>query len=89
MKRYRISGDALTATLSDGAVLLNLHSKRYFSLNETGTRVWGLLEHDTALDAIVQTLTAEYDVAESDARREVMALVEELLLEGLVVTDQP
>ncbi|MGH7635136.1 MAG: PqqD family protein [Gemmatimonadaceae bacterium] len=83
--RYRISGDALTAMLSDGAVLLNLHSKRYFSLNETGTRVWALLEHNSGLDEIVQTLTAEYDVAESDARREVMALVEELLREGLLV----
>lgn len=83
--RYRISGDSLTATLSDGAVLLNLHSKRYFSLNETGTRVWGLLEQNAELDDIVRTLTAEYDVAESDARREVMALVAELLAEGLVV----
>lgn len=83
--RYRVSGDALTATLSDGAVLLNLHSKRYFSLNETGTRVWGLLEQNAELDDIVRTLTAEYDVAESDARREVMALVAELLAEGLVV----
>ncbi|HWG53411.1 MAG TPA: PqqD family protein [Gemmatimonadaceae bacterium] len=83
--RYRISGDALTAMLSDGAVVLNLHSKRYFSLNETGTRVWALLEDNSGLDEIVQTLTAEYDVAESDARREVMALVEELLREGLLV----
>lgn len=83
--RYRVSGDALTATLSDGAVLLNLHSKRYFSLNETGTRVWGLLEQDAKLDDIVRTLTGEYDVAESDARRAVMALVAELLAEGLVV----
>lgn len=83
--RYRISGDSLTATLSDGAVLLNLHSKRYFSLNETGTRVWGLLEQNAELDDIVRTLTAKYDVAESDARREVMALVAELLAEGLVV----
>ena len=85
MMRYRISGDALTAMLSDGAVVLNLHSKRYFSLNETGTRVWALLEDNSGLDEIVQTLTAEYDVAESDARREVMALVEELLREGLLV----
>ena len=83
--RYRISGDALTATLSDGAVLLNLHSKRYFSLNETGTRVWGLIEQNAELDDIVRTLTAEYDVPESDARSEVMALVSELLAEGLVV----
>jgi len=83
--RYRVSGDALTATLSDGAVLLNLHSKRYFSLNETGTRVWGLIEQNAELDDIVRTLTAEYDVPESEARSEVIALVSELLAEGLVV----
>ena len=83
--RYRVSGDALTATLSDGAVLLNLHSKRYFSLNETGTRVWGLIEQNAELDDIVRTLTAEYDVPESEARSEVTALVSELLAEGLVV----
>ena len=34
--RYRAIAEALVATLSDGAVLLNLQTKRYFSLNETG-----------------------------------------------------
>jgi hypothetical protein len=81
MMAYRVSRDTLSAILSDGAVLLSLATKRYFSLNGTGTRVWTLLEQGFALEEIVARLTREYDVDELEARRATEALVADLVAE--------
>ncbi|HXY29327.1 MAG TPA: PqqD family protein [Gemmatimonadaceae bacterium] len=84
MTRYRIATDALAATLSDGAVLLHLETKRYYTLNETGMRVWVLLEQGNGVDDIVRTLVAEFEVEPDAARREVDRLLEDLIRERLV-----
>jgi coenzyme PQQ synthesis protein D (PqqD) len=76
--RYRAAPDALAATLSDGAVLLNLRTKRYYSLNETGTRIWQLLLQGRTEEEIVQALTTEYDVHTDVARNEMRAVIASL-----------
>ena len=89
MTRYRIAADALSASLSDGAVLLHLYTKRYFSLNDTGSRIWQLLEQNASEDEIVDTLVREYDVETSEARREMRRLVDDLLAERLIEPTSP
>ena len=84
MTRYRIVPDALSASLSDGAVLLHLYSKRYFSLNETGSRIWSLLEEQATEDEIVDALVREYDVAKPEATRAVSQLLGDLVAERLI-----
>jgi hypothetical protein len=83
--RYRAIAEALVATLSDGAVLLNLQTKRYFSLNETGTRIWEMVQQTADEDTIVTTLLGEYDVEESMARSEVRRILDELIDAQLIV----
>lgn len=87
MTRFRAAGDALAATLSDGAVLLNLRTKRYFSLNETGTRVWELLLEGRTEEEIVRAMTREYDVGEDAARRETADVITALRENELIVAD--
>ncbi|MGH7647580.1 MAG: PqqD family protein [Gemmatimonadaceae bacterium] len=84
MTRYRVAADALAASLSDGAVLLHLYTKRYFSLNDTGSRIWALLEQQSSDDEIVNTLVREYDVKLPDAQQAVHRLLEDLLAEHLI-----
>jgi hypothetical protein len=83
--RYRAIAEALVATLSDGAVLLNLQTKRYFSLNETGTRIWEMVQQTAEEDSIITTLLNEYDVDEPTARSEVRRILDELLEAQLIV----
>ena len=83
--RYRAISEALVATLSDGAVLLNLQTKRYFSLNETGTRIWEMVQQTSDEEAIVTTLLNEYDVEEPMARTEVRRILDELIEAQLIV----
>jgi hypothetical protein len=85
--RYRAAPDALAATLSDGAVLLNLRTKRYYSLNETGTRIWQLLLEGRTEEEIVQTLTAEYDVEATIANQEMQTVIASLRDSALIEHD--
>jgi hypothetical protein len=84
LTRYRVAADALAASLSDGAVLLHLYTKRYFSLNDTGSRIWALLEQQSSDDEIVEALVREYDVKLPDAQQAVHRLLEDLLAEHLI-----
>lgn len=84
MTRYRVVPDALCAALSDGAVLLHLYTKRYFSLNETGSRIWSLLEQQATDEEIVDALVREYEVEKRDAARAVNQLLDDLVAERLI-----
>jgi hypothetical protein len=81
---YRIASDTLSASLSDGAVLLHLHTKRYFSLNDAGSRIWALLEQRYSEEQIANTLVDEYEVDPSEAKHAVHQLLEDLLAERLI-----
>jgi len=86
--RYRAIPEALVATLSDGAVLLNLQTKRYFSLNETGTRIWEQVHEGADAESIVGTMIREYEVDEATARREVRRILDELMEAQLIVEEK-
>ncbi|MGH7720068.1 MAG: PqqD family protein [Gemmatimonadaceae bacterium] len=82
--RYKISPSALVATLDDGSVVLNLRTKRYYSLNETAALVWGMLEGDHHTEAIVERILETYEVSDQEARQSVDALLGELVAEELI-----
>ena len=82
--RYRPTPDALFATLSDGAVVLDIQTKQYFSLNETGARVWALIREGREVEDIISTLLTEYDVTHEAADEAVASLVKSLVGEKLI-----
>jgi hypothetical protein len=85
--RYVVSPDAATAAVDDGAVVLHLGTKRYYSLNSTGAMIWGLLEAGVAEDAIIGALLAAYETELPQARESFRQLVAELAAESLVSVD--
>ena len=84
MKRYSVSPDAAAAAVDDGTVVLNMRTKRYYSLNETGATVWRMLEDDADVATIVRTLVATYDVDEATAVQTIDTLLRELVSEALI-----
>jgi hypothetical protein len=61
--------------LDGEAVLLELGTGRYYSLNETGTRMWILLQEHGSVEAALPTLLDEYDVAEERLRKELHGFI--------------
>lgn len=66
------------------AVLLHLDTKRYYTLNETGTRIWELLQQSRNAQEIAQALQDNYTVTDEEAMPLLLAFVDELQQEGLV-----
>jgi hypothetical protein len=84
--RYAVSPDAVFAPLEGGTVLLNLHTKRYYSLNETGAVIWAMLERQLTREEMVNRLTREYEIESAAAASAIDDLLRELMAERLITT---
>lgn len=88
MRRYVVNPDCACAAVEDGAVVLNMRTKRYYSLNETGATIWRLLEDDVPVKEIVAYLVHHYSVEHDTAGNSVSTLLLDLTSEALI-TAQP
>ena len=70
----------------DETVLLSLETQHYYSLNETGSRVWELLAEGHTVGEIAEAITREWDTDHDEALAYVQSFLEELREEGLVET---
>ena len=89
MTRYGVSPDAACATVDDGAVVLNMRTRRYYSLNETGAAVWRLLEDELLIADVARRLVEMYDVGEREAGETLDSLLEALSQESLIILVTP
>ena len=86
---YEISADATCAVVEDGAVVLHMRTKRYFSLNETGAAVWRMLEDGAPLSEIPARLAEMYEIDTATAQESLTRLLGELVAEELIVVTGP
>ncbi|HKG78151.1 MAG TPA: PqqD family protein [Pyrinomonadaceae bacterium] len=80
----KIPDDVLISNLQDESVILNLDSERYYGLDSIGTRILSVLTTSESIEAAYNTLVQEYDVDRQALRQDLIALVENLVAQGLV-----
>jgi len=68
-------------------VLLNLVTRQYYSLNETGLFIWKRLAAGAPLAEVGAQLSAEFEVDAQTALRSVTNLIDELALAKLLVLE--
>ena len=78
------SDDVLIQEVGGESVLLDLASEQYFGLDQVGTRIWALLDEQDNLQAIADTLSAEFDAEPERIQGDLLALIGELARAGLV-----
>ena len=83
-----LSPEVISQEVSGETVLLDLESENYFGLDEVGTRIWQLMKETNDLQAIYQTLLAEYDVSEERLQQDLDTLLGEISGLGLVTLEQ-
>jgi hypothetical protein len=76
--------DAPWNVIDEEAVLLNLDSGHYYILNETGCRIWELLDGESTVANIAGHIAEEFEVTEEVAVCDTARILEELLNEKLV-----
>ncbi len=82
------SPEVISQEVSGETVLLDLQSENYFGLDEVGTRIWQLIKQTNDLQAIFETLLAEYDVSEERLRQDLDTLLGEISGLGLIRLEQ-
>jgi Coenzyme PQQ synthesis protein D (PqqD) len=84
--RYRVNSPQVINEIIDGeAIMINLATGSYYSLDRVGGDVWTMLEASRPVEDIVAELGRLYDAPEQDVRRGVEDLLEQLAAEELIV----
>jgi hypothetical protein len=86
--RVRLAKDVLMQKVGDDAILLNLNTENYFSLDEIGTRVIDTLQESDSVAQAVQKLVEIYEVDEGTLTKDAVRLVEECQQHGLLQITQ-
>ncbi|HKG91136.1 MAG TPA: PqqD family protein [Gemmatimonadaceae bacterium] len=87
---YIIPPHVLTAHLTGEAVVLHMHTKRYYRLNDTGASIWQAIEQGLGREEILARLCDEFSVEPDEAAAELDRIVRELAAESLLTTgDEP
>ena len=82
--RLRASDSCEVAPFDDGVALLDLRSNTYFSLNDTGRFVFEALQEPLTPDEVAARVADHYDVGVDECRRDVEALLTDLVRHRLV-----
>lgn len=91
MRIHKLPSTVFTPLEDGTAVLLNLQTLAYYSLNKTAASIWRLIEEKNGLtlDDVVSSICARFEVAEDAARIDLRAFVEHLARFQMVKIDQP
>jgi hypothetical protein len=77
-------GRVVTTELGNGLALLDLVSNEYFSLDEVGAFVWGILQTPRRKAEIVQAVVDQYEIAPEACSRDIDLLLRDLENAALV-----
>ncbi len=86
--RVNTAENLLVHNLGEEAVILNLSTEKYYTLNGVGYHMWQVLTSSTTLDEAFSKLQEEYDVEESTLRHDFESFVNHLNEQLLIVTHE-
>jgi len=83
-QRAVVTPDTLINIVGNEAVLLNLGNEQYYGLDETGTSIWQALTTNETIQAAYEKLLDEYEVSAEVLLKDLRALLEKLVEQGLL-----
>lgn len=90
MTSFRVNAPHVIHETIDGeAVVVNLQSGSYYSIDKVGAAVWAHMENGLGVERIVAAIAGEYDGDPSAIAAGVRELFTRLQDEGLVVPAEP
>jgi hypothetical protein len=83
--KLRHHPEATHQMVGDEAVIINLSTGDYYSLNDTGTIFWDLLDGERTVADCARAIAAEYDVEIEMVEADLLELAAEFEREGLII----
>jgi hypothetical protein len=88
--RFVVNTPGVAAKVIDGeAIIMNLTTGMYFSMDQVGAVVWDWLEAGRSLGEIIQELVARYEVPAEDAKADLDQLISQAIEDGLISEAPP
>jgi coenzyme PQQ synthesis protein D (PqqD) len=85
--RLRRRDRVLVQRAAESLVLLDLDGGQYYALDEVSARVWEMCDGAHGVGAIVEAIATEYDASVETIYEDVLAFLEEMLDENLLVPE--
>ncbi|MCG8469528.1 MAG: PqqD family peptide modification chaperone [Gemmatimonadetes bacterium] len=74
----------IASDLADESVVVDADRLRYHGLNETGSRIWGLISEPTTVRELCARLADEFDVPTERCEEDVIAFLGDLSQRGVI-----
>ena len=71
--------------VGEEAIIINLSTGSYYSLNDTGTMFWELLDGERTIADCAQSIAAEYQVEAEMVEADLLELATDFANEGLII----
>jgi hypothetical protein len=79
------SPDATHQAVGEEAILINLNTGSYYSLNDTGTVFWELMDGRRTIADCARLIAEEYEVEPEVVAADLLELAAEFKNEGLII----
>jgi len=79
-----VAKEQVSCDLGGEVAILNLKSAVYYGLDPVGARIWNLIQEPKRIKEIYEILLKEYNVEPGRCERDLLALLEKLVEEGLI-----
>ena len=90
MTNFRVNSPNVLHEIIDGeAVLVNLESGSYYSIDKVGAMIWESIENGISLNQIIESIASQYDGNFNDIEKGVQELFAQLQQEQLIVPGEP
>ena len=82
--RWKRNSRFIDRNIDGEAIILDLKTGVYYSLNEVGTAVWEKLKDCATTSELEADITAGYDIPVETAQSDIEELLNDLAAEGLI-----
>jgi hypothetical protein len=79
--------DIFTGNIDNETVAMSVQNGKYYQLNETGSRIFALLEAPHSVKELIEALEGQFKVDGSTCRQDVLEFLQEMLEYKLITLE--
>ncbi len=88
-KCFTKKSDLVTRAITGETIIVPVHGHvgdldSIYTLNEVGSAVWGLLDGETSVSQIIDTISGDYEVTREETEADIVDLIGSLETAGLI-----
>ncbi len=88
-KCFTKKSDLVTRAITGETIIVPVHGHvgdldSIYTLNEVGSSVWGLLDGETSVSQIIDTISGEYEVTRAETEADIIELIGSMEEAGLI-----